>query len=176
MHIFFLSIASPAVERILSGEKRWEFRKNLRFGYVNGYELNLGDIIFLISKGGTNTIPCACAVTAILRGPQLNAYFGDYDAFHWQEAGCKEGTDRDWHFFNRNILHEYRVAVGLDCIPLPEAIALEAIQHQHTGKIWSGVGLTPLDSLKKYHIHGESLTPYFQRVYSKLFNTRPHPE
>ena len=158
MAIYFLSIRRNYAEMILSGSKCWEFRQNARFGE----QLNVDDQIFIVStdpKG--SAVTGLCCIATILRGDAVNAWFGDKTTGHWHDAGCADGTARDWTFFAKNILGKFPVALRLAALPLESPVALAEIVHRSSGKPWRGIGLTPLEGIKNYLVAGHPADKHF---------------
>ena len=153
MAVFCLSIQKDNVSRILSGNKRWEFRANPRFGCSEEQAIKSGDTLVIISVNDEDVrVSCAATIGRILRKQYLHSYFGDPGTGHWLEAGCAPDSQRDWEFFAHDILENFSVAVELKEVrPLPQ-MAMASIVHQHTGRPWRGLGLTPLDHLHRFTI------------------------
>ena len=169
--IFFLSIRNENVQMILDGWKKWEFRQNQRFGILPDVELTPGAILFIVStfhdSASTPRIECICRVTKILRGSDFHQYFADRSSGHWTEAGCEEGTGRDWDFFDSNILGTYITAIGLSPYPLSPAIDCNTVRHKMKQTPWRGTGLTPIKSLHRYVVGEKAAAQYFTEIANK---------
>lgn len=163
MEIFFLSIHQNYAEMILSGTKSWEFRRNPNFGAG----LKVGDWLFIVSMASQHsTVIAGCKICRILRGEEIDGWFGDSSSGHWLEAGCAEGTDRDWAFFTANILEQFSVAIRLHAYPVNPPQTLAAIRHCRSGKPWRGIGLTHLSELKQYRVNGIASDQFFLEMAS----------
>lgn len=159
-NVYFLSLEEKYVQMILAGTKKFEFRKNPKFGILPNCELSEGDIIFVTSDG---CIPCCCIVNQILRDKVYYDYFKDYDSGHWKEAGCDDNSERNFDFFCKDILNEHSTAIGLVVLPI-DPINVKLIRHTTTNKPWNGRGFIPLQDLKRFSIHGEGVFSYFEKL------------
>ena len=176
MHIYFLSLHDQYVRMILDGLKRWEFRENPRFGILPDRELGPGDVLFLVSTFAEGASPprieCMCSVVSLLRGEDLRAYFGDPASGNWRQAGCEEGTDRDWDYFRANILEGYATAVELAPYRVSPPIDSSTVRHRTTHAPWKGIGFTPADHLKRFCVDGEAVEEHFGTIASRLLDER----
>ena len=158
MAVLLLSIMDEYAKMLLAGIKRWEFRQNPNFG---AGVLQTDDVVFIISTaphGGH--VSGLSRVEMILKGHDIDAWFGDRENGHWREAGCDDGATRDWTFFSSYILGKYSVAIKLHTIPLEAPLALAEFVHSRTGKSWRGVGLNPLNVLAKYQFKDRPADEY----------------
>ena len=156
---------------ILNKEKLWEFRKNPRFGLVNGKILQSDDIIFLVSRFSDSVlsrIDCMCRVLSILRGDDLVEYFSSKQSGRWKQAGCDENSDRNWSFFENNILNVFSTGIQLEPYHVKPSIDIARIQHRQSEKPWKGIGFSPASDLKRYHIDGGTVEGYFEAISSRI--------
>ena len=159
--LFSLSVHDTAVRRMLSGGKRWEFRRNPRFGTHRDAPLSSGDTLLLVSTfPGEDRVPLIRAVSRvgrILRSDEMLAFFGDPATGRWKEAGCAENTDRDWDFFATQILGQHAVAIELEVFPVVVPLDLGGMCHRQTRKVWKGTGLVQVGiALKDHEVNGLS--------------------
>lgn len=175
MNVFFLSIQDRHVQRILQGIKLWEFRANPRFGITEGGALGQGDVVFLISRfedpEAAPSIACMGRVLEVLRGEDMRRRFSDKGSGLWREAGCREGTDRDWGYFVRNILHAYQTAVRLEPHEIRPAVDVGIIRHKNKGTPWRGLGFTPARDLKRFSVNGLAVESHFRRIARDLLDS-----
>lgn len=165
---FFLSIGSKHVARILAGEKKWEFRANPSFGNLEHVDLAADDTLLIVSVGAEKReVVCAATVGRILRGDAVRTCFGDRKDERWLEAGCAPGTDRDWGFFEREILNIYPVAVELAVLRTFVPIPVADIVNRRSGKPWKGIGLTPVGDLHRYEIGGRPVEQQVAKIIGK---------
>jgi hypothetical protein len=166
--IYFLSIQNNYVSMISKGEKKWEFRRNPRFGLYSDYELATGDILFLVSRFASTAMParieCMCLVQTILREREMTEHFADRETGHWLEAGCREGTARDWDFFKTNILPIYSTAIKLKPYPLVPPVETDVIRHKTKKTPWKAIGFTPASALKKFAVGDMEIDEYFYSI------------
>jgi hypothetical protein len=176
-NIFFMSVQSEYVDLILQGSKRWEFRENPRFGILSHFELAIGDVIFVVSMAKENvSIPCLCSVNNILRGNKYLSYFQNYESGHWREAGCQEGSERNWEYFKENILHRYTVAIGLDTYPVVPPIDVATIINKTQQRPWRGKGFTPAKDLHRFSVKGKNVLAYCTELSRKILGEANHGE
>jgi hypothetical protein len=170
VRLFTLSLRRVYADMILSGDKRWEFRANPRFGASSNHHMSPGDVLFLVSTSPAgNAICIACLAGRILRGQQLVEYFGAEATGHWMEAGCKPGTERDFVFFQREILSCYATAVELLRVrPVAPPIACAEITKLKNGVevAWSGRGFSARKDLLRLRYRGEPLVEVLGRLAS----------
>lgn len=173
-NLYFLSIHDTYVSMIMDGAKQWEFRRNPAFGIFPEGRLEPGDLIFVVSTfsdpARSPLIRCMVEIQDILRDHAMRDYFSDRASGHWREAGCEEGTDRDWDYFQRNILEEYATAIRVNAYKLEPPIDAASIRHKYKGSPWSGRGFTPAEDLRRFQIDGQVVEPYFRRLAGNLMD------
>ena len=162
--LFTLSVLRPYANMILAGTKRWEFRLNPEFGRAGDHEFATEDTVFIVAMGPETTVTCFCRVGCILRGEELRVYFDDPATGHWREAGCREGMDRDWVFFEREIVNQYETAIELAVRPLRSLIPVDTVRHRQTGKPWSGRGFCHVSQLHRYDIEDQELAAFLAEL------------
>jgi hypothetical protein len=172
--IYFLSIFQDYVSMIIRGEKQWEFRENPCFGRYEDGEIQVGDILFPVSVSQDpsqgSAISCLCRITDIRRGNEMKDYFSDEKSGHWKEAGCRENSERDWEFFQKNILNKYSTAVRLKVYPIEPAIKTSEITHKTKRTSWKGIGFMPANKLNRFSIQDAEIIDYFRKVAGTIIN------
>ncbi len=175
-NIYFLSIYDQYVSMIINGQKKWEFRENPRFGIHAEWEIEIGDVIFVVSTSpnpeDSPLIKCMCRVVKILRNEEMKEYFSQKQTNHWKETGCEDNTTRDWNFFERNILNAYSTAIRLEVFPVCPVIDVSMIRHRTKHSSWNGHGFTPARDLKRFHIFDNEVTDYFANLSSQILSNK----
>ncbi|MEW8030222.1 MAG: hypothetical protein AB2809_04780 [Candidatus Thiodiazotropha sp.] len=162
----FLSVSRTSVLHILSGDKRWEFRANPRFGILQDAELKSGNRLLIIESCEKPAIVALVTVGQIFRKEQFQHYF-ERSTNHWLEAGCQPDSHRDWDFFEQVILNKHQVAVQLCDVRKIERLAVKNIRQRFTGKPWKGIGLISLKTLKRFQIEGQTINDFFCHLVKK---------
>lgn len=166
--IYFLSIFHEYVSMIIHGEKQWEFRANPRFGMHENGEIQINDILFLVSVfKDTDRLPeiqCLCKIVNILRKQEMEKYFSNKVSGHWKEAGCSDDSERDWDFFKNNILDNFSTAIRLEVQPIQPAVKVSKIIHKTKLTPWSGTGFTPVKNLKRFSIGDKEVVEYLRKM------------
>lgn len=166
-NLYLLSVRDEYVEMIINDVKRWEFRTNPNFGIFRNRMISKNDILFLVSSTkGTNDaqIRCMCEILTILRNEEVRSYFDDESSKKWREAGCIEGSCRDWEFFKSNILYKFSTAIKVKAHKVIPAINVSDIKKKTNGRSWSGKCFLSTDDLKNYSVYGQSVTEYFKDI------------
>ena len=174
-NLYLLSVRNEYVEMIIDGVKKWEFRENSNFGVFRNRMISKNDLLFLVSsaKGATDAqIRCMCEIMTILRNEEVISYFGDEKSQKWREAGCREGSNRDWEFFKSNILYKFSTAIKVKSYEVVPAVNVRDIKKKTNGRSWSGKGFLDTDDLKNYSVFGRSVTEYFKNIAQMLMNER----
>lgn len=166
-NIFLLSIHDKYASMILNGVKKWEFRRNPRFGILLNKEIGVGDLVFLVNKsseGKPPAIECMCRVLSVLREGDMRDYFYRKESGKWKEAGCEDNTERNWEFFVKSILDVYLTAIELKPYPVKPSIDGESIRHCTKNTPWKAIGLVATEDLKRFSVNGLNVTRYFEKI------------
>jgi len=172
-NIYFLSIRDNYVRMIISGLKKWEFRKNPNFGIFHDKKIDVGDILFLISTTSEELSPkieCMCEILSILRKDELIEFFKDKKTKRWTEAGCSDNSDRDWDFFTTNILYNYSTAIKIKPYELNPVIEVSHIVRKSNGRPWMGIGMLGADDFVNYSVGEQSVMEYFRDIAQTILN------
>jgi hypothetical protein len=161
--LFLLSVMAPHAWRICEGRKLWEFRENVHFGRAGEFELEPGDLLFIVAMAEHPEIDCVCRVREILRGDAVPLHFGTRETGAWRETGYSP-EEQPWCILVEEILPKYQTAIRLEPCLLKRPIPVVDIRHAQTGRHWSGRGFLHASQLKRYRLSGRNVEQALREI------------